>query len=189
MPNYRRARAPGATYFFTVNLWDRSSDLLVRHIDLLREAVGATRARHPFRIDAWVVLPDHMHCLWTLPPGDADFAVRWQVLKYHFSRRLPLGEPRTLSNRLRNERGIWQRRYWEHQIRDEEDFRRHADYIHINPLKHGHVTRVVDWPYSTFHRAVRGGMYAPDWAAGEVDGGQRTALIPGDAGERLERQP
>lgn len=101
---------------------------------------------------------------------------------------MPLGELRTLANRLRNERGIWQRRYWEHQIRDEEDFRRHVDYIHINPLKHGHVTRVVDWPYSTFHRAVRDGVYAPDWA-GEVDGGQRAALTPGDAGERLERQP
>jgi putative transposase len=185
MPNYRRARVAGATYFFTVNLWDRSSDLLVRHVDLLREAMRMTRSRHPFQIDAWVVLPEHMHCLWTLPPGDADFALRWQVLKYHFSRRLPQAEPRTLTCRLRHERGVWQRRYWEHLIRDEEDYRRHVDYIHINPLKHGHVGRVADWPYSTFHRAVREGLYPQDWA-GEPDGGQRAALttLPGDAGER-----
>ena len=156
MPNYRRARVAGATYFFTVNLWDRSSDLLVRHVDLLREAMRMTRSRHPFQIDAWV--------------------------KYHFSRRLPQAEPRTLTCRLRHERGVWQRRYWEHLIRDEEDYRRHVDYIHINPLKHGHVGRVADWPYSTFHRAVREGLYPQDWA-GEPDGGQRAALttLPGFA--------
>ena len=176
MPNYRRARIPGATYFFTVNLRDRTSDLLTRHVDNLREAVRVTRSRYPFHIDAWVVLPDHMHCLWTLPPGDADFALRWKVLKFRFSRRLPANEDRTFANLRRRERGIWQRGYWEHLIRDEGDYRRHADYIHINPLKHGHVARVVDWPYSTFHRAVREGLYPQDWAG--------DANVPGDGGER-----
>ena len=87
MSNYRRARVPGACYFFTVNLRDRSSDLLIREIDLLRETVRATRLRHPFHIDAWVVLPEHMHCMWTLPPDDADFALRWKVIKFAFAKR------------------------------------------------------------------------------------------------------
>ena len=163
MPRYRRARAPGSSYFFTVILHDRKSDLLVREIDLLRRCVRAARDRHPFHIDAWVVLPDHMHCVWTLPPDDADFALRWQLIKHGFSSRLPKNEPRTSSRQRRRERGIWQRRYWEHLIRDERDYARHIDYIHYNPIKHGHVTRLADWPYSSFHRAVAAGMYPPDW--------------------------
>ncbi len=137
MPNYRRARVPGPTYFFTVNLRDRSSDLLIREIDLLREAVRATRLRHPFHIDAWVVLPEHMHCMWTLPPGDADFALRWKVIKFAFAKRVPLTETRTINQQRRRERGIWQRRYWEHLIRDERDYQRHFDYIHYNPSNTG----------------------------------------------------
>ena len=163
MPRYRRARAPGSSYFFTVTLHDRKSDLLVREIDLLRRCVRAARDRYPFHIDAWVVLPDHMHCVWTLPPDDADFALRWQLIKHGFSSRLPKNEPRTSSRQRRRERGIWQRRYWEHLIRDERDYARHIDYIHYNPIKHGHVTRLADWPYSSFHRAVGAGMYPPDW--------------------------
>ncbi len=163
MPNYRRARVPGATYFFTVNLQDRRSDLLIREIDLLRETVRATRARHPFHIDAWVVLPDHMHCLWTLPPGDTDFALRWKVIKFAFSKRLPVTETRTDNQQRRGERGIWQRRYWEHLIRDERDYQQHFDYIHINPLKHGYVEQLADWPYSSFHRAVAMGVYPAGW--------------------------
>lgn len=165
MSNYRRARVPGATYFFTVNLRDRSSDLLVHEIALLRDCVRATRQRHPFHIDAWVVLPEHMHCLWTLPPGDADFARRWKVIKFAFVRRLPRTEPLTASQIKRGERGIWQRRYWEHLIRDEQDYQRHFDYIHFNPLKHGYVQRLADWPYSSFHRAVAMGMYPRDWCS------------------------
>lgn len=173
MSNYRRARVPGATYFFTVNLRDRTSDLLIREIDLLRETVRATKARHPFHIDAWVVLPEHMHCLWTLPPDDADFALRWKVIKFAFSKRLPVSEALNASQQHRSERGIWQRRYWEHLIRDERDYQRHFDYIHYNPLKHGHVSRLVDWPYSSFHRAVAMGIYAPDWCGvpEQSDGG------------------
>jgi putative transposase len=163
MPDYRRARVPGATYFFTLNLRDRGSDLLVREIALLRDCVRATKSRYPFHIDAWVVLPEHMHCLWTLPEADADFALRWQVIKFAFARRLPRGEPLTASQARRGERGIWQRRYWEHLIRDEQDYQRHFDYIHVNPVKHRHVARVQDWPYSSFHRAVAMDVYPRDW--------------------------
>jgi len=170
MSRYRRAHVPGATYFFTVNLLNRRSDLLVRHVDLLRETVRATRARHPFHIDAWVVLPDHMHCVWTLPHGDADFTLRWKVIKFAFARRLPKTEVLTATQRSRGERGIWQRRYWEHLIRDERDYRNHVDYVHRNPLKHGLVKRVVDWPYSSFHRAVAVGVYPLDWCGDEVEG-------------------
>ena len=166
MSNYRRARVPGATYFFTVNLRNRSSDLLVREIDLLRATVRATRQRPPFHIDAWVVLPEHMHCLWTLPEGNANFALRWKVIKFAFAKRLAKIETLNATQRTRGERGVWQRRYWEHLIRDDLDYQRHFDYIHANPLKHGHVQRVLDWPYSSFHRAVRHGLYPPDWCGG-----------------------
>ena len=173
MPNYRRARVPGATYFFTVNLRDRSSNLLIREIELLRETVRATRLRHPFHIDAWVVLPEHMHCMWTLPPGDADFALCWKVIKFAFAKRLPITEARTANQQHRRERGIWQRRYWEHLIRDEWDYQRHFDYIHCNPLKHEYVERLADWPYSNFHRAVAMGVYSTDWCVEpeQVDSG------------------
>nr|WP_298132341.1 transposase [uncultured Pseudoxanthomonas sp.] len=163
MTSYRRAFIPGATYFFTANLADRRTTLLVDHIDLLRDAIRYTRHRHPFDIDALVVLPDHLHALWTLPAGDADFPLRCRLIKTWFSRQLPRVEHRRMSRVDKGERGIWQRRYWEHLIRDEVDFARHVDYIHWNPVKHGHTPRVVDWPYSTFHRFVRDGVLAEDW--------------------------
>jgi len=163
MSRFRRARVSGASYFFTVVLADRRSDLLTRHIDLLRETVRATQLRHPFHINAWVILPDHLHCIWTLPQDDANFALRWKVIKFGFSKRLSVGEVRTATQRARGERGIWQRRYWEHLIRDEQDYQRHVEYIHFNPVKHGHVGAVKDWPYSSFHRAVREGLYPQDW--------------------------
>jgi putative transposase len=168
MPNYRRAWHPGGTYFFTVNLLQRTeNDLLVRHIDLLREAIRATRQTFPFTIHALVVLPDHMHCVISLPVGDADFALRWRLIKTHFSKAIPDKEWRSDTRQRRGERGIWQRRYWEHLIRDEKDFAAHMDYVHINPLKHGLVTRVADWPHSTFHRLVEDAVYPYDWAGGE----------------------
>src|SRR5271169_3193797 len=132
MPEYRRNHVPGGTFFFTLNLLDRRSDLLVAQVDVLREAVRRTRLRSPFRIDAWVVLPDHMHCLWTLPPGDADFPGRWRAIKIAFAKSLPKGEPRSPVMTRRGERGIWQRRYWGHTIRDERDFAAHMDYTHFN---------------------------------------------------------
>ena len=139
MPNYRRALISGATWFFTVNLLDRSSGLLVDEIDLLRAAARRVRARYPFRVNAVVVLPDHIHAIWTLPEGDADFPQRWRYIRTLFSSGLPKVEPVSPVRARRGERGIWQRRYWEHLIRDEADFRVHVDYIHFNPVKHGHT--------------------------------------------------
>jgi len=164
MANYRRDRIPGGTWFFTVTLANRKSDLLTREIGCLREAVRRVRHDWPFHIDAWVVLPDHIHAVWTLPEGDRDFSTRWRLIKSCFSRGMPRMERVSASRLRKGERGIWQRRFWEHRIRDENDYRRHVDYVHINPLKHGYVEQVIDWPFSTFHRFVEQGQYPPDWA-------------------------
>ncbi len=176
MTEYRRAHVEGATYFFTVNAAQRrGSRLLVEHIDWLRQVIRHVRAKRPFAIDAMVVLPDHLHCIWTLPEADGDFKTRWALIKAGFSRALPRGERLSASRRKRGERGIWQRRYWEHLIRDERDFERHVDYIHWNPVKHGWVGRVVEWPYSSFHSYVKRGIYSADWACGvvpEIDAGE-----------------
>lgn len=166
MPDYRRNRVPGGTYFFTVNLRDRRSNLLITHIDALRQAVRDTKAAMPFHIDAWVVLPEHLHCLWTLPAGDADFPNRWRAIKTAFTRSLPTGEARTQVMPRRGERGIWQQRYWEHTIRDERDYAAHMDYIHFNPVKHGLVQHPAAWPYSTFRYCVSQGLYPTDWTGG-----------------------
>lgn len=165
MPNYRRAWHPGGTWFFTVALLQRGgNDLLVQHIDALRQAVARTRADHPFAIHAWVVLPDHLHCIIQLPPGDTDFSVRWRLMNARFSRAIPDAQWRNAARIRRRERAIWQRRFWEHLIRDDEDFNAHMDYVHINPVKHGLVKAAAEWPYSTFHRLVRAGVYPTDWA-------------------------
>jgi len=169
MPDYRRNRVPGGTYFFTANLRDRTATTLTTHIPLLREAIRATKSRRPFHIDAWVILPDHTHCLWTLPPGDTDFSTRWKEIKGIFSRALPNTEPRTTPQAKRAERGIWQRRFWEHTIRDDNDYAAHMDYIHFNPVKHRLVAHPADWPHSTFHRCVRMGLYSANWATAEND--------------------
>lgn len=159
---------PGGCWFFKVNLLERRKRLLVDRIDALRAAVGETRARYPFTIDAVVVLPDHIHAIWTLPPGDADFSLRWRLIKSRFAKTLPKQERLSAARQARGERGIWQRRFWEHLIRDEADFTRHIEYCYINPVKHGLVTRVCDWPHSSFHRDVRAGIIPVDWA-GEVE--------------------
>lgn len=163
--DYRRIRQEGGTYFFTVNLSDRSGTLLVDRIDDLRSAVRVVKQRHPFDIVAWVVLPDHMHVVWTLPTHDGDCAVRWMLIKAAFSRAVPKGEWIRDTRRRKGERGIWQRRFWEHLITDEVDLRRHVEYVHINPVKHGYVARAVDWPYSSIHRDIRLGVVPADWAA------------------------
>jgi REP-associated tyrosine transposase len=164
MPNYRRVFIPGGTWFFTVNLLQRNNnDLLFREIDLLRETVKKVRERHPFRIDAWVVLPEHLHCVWTLPPGDADFSMRWRLIKSGFSRALPKTERLSKVRKATGERGIWQRHYWEYLIRDNADYEHHVDYVHVYPLKHNDVKYVADWPYSIFHHFVAKGIYPPDW--------------------------
>jgi putative transposase len=165
MPNYRRARVPGGTNFFTAALARRGGRLLVDHIGHLRAAVRLTRRERPFRIDAMVILPDHLHAVWTLPPGDDDFPTRWMLIKTRFTRAIPPGEPVRPSRAAKRERGIWQRRYWEHLIRDEADYRAHVDYCHFNPVKHGLAAHPGDWPYSSFHRDLCAGLYLPAWAA------------------------
>lgn len=165
MPNYRRVWVPGGTYFFTVNLLERRRTLLVEHVDALRAAFAAAQSVRPFVVIAAVVLPDHLHCLWRLPPEDADNATRWRHIKTAFSQRLPRQERRSAVRVSRKERGIWQRRFWERLLRDERDVRHHVDYIHYNPVKHGYVERVVDWPHSSFHRYVRQGVLGADWGA------------------------
>jgi REP-associated tyrosine transposase len=177
MTRYRRNFVPGGSFFFTVNLAERRLRLLTEHIDLLRKSFRITRARHPL-IEAVVVLPHHLHAIWTLPEGNADFAMRWRLIKATFTRGRPPGERISASRAAKNERGIWQRRYWEHTLRDECDFSRHMDDIHFNPVKHGYVTRVSDWPYSSFHRLVRLGTYPDDWggdAAPEGSFGERSS--------------
>jgi putative transposase len=167
MSRYRRATIEGGTFFFTVTLADRSNDLLVRHVDRLRRVYTSAQKRYPFESIAICVLPDHLHAIWSLPPDDADFPLRWNLIKGGFSRRLPANADRTESKISRREKGIWQRRYWEHTIRDDADLARHIDYIHFNPVKHGYVTRARDWPHSSFHRFVAKGILPLDWG-GEV---------------------
>jgi putative transposase len=168
MSNYRRRRVAGASYFFTVNLHDRRNALLVEHIDLLRSTFRAVRQSHPFVIDAIVVLPEHLHCIWTLPPEDVDYSTRWRLIKSEFSRALPSIENRSISRLLHKERGIWQRRFWEHAIRDDEDFANHVDYIHFNPVKHGLVPRPIEWPHSSLHSYAKRGVLPAEWGANGI---------------------
>ena len=164
MPHYVRAYVPGGSYFFTVTLLERHRRLLTEHVAALRAAFVSVRRQRPFHIDAIVVLPDHLHGLWTLPPDDADYSTRWRLIKAAFARTLAPGERLSARRPQKGERGVWQRRFWEHALRDQRDFNIHCDYIHYNPVKHGHVTRVADWPHSSFHRFVENGIYPPDWA-------------------------
>ena len=164
MPDYRRNRVPGGTFFFTVNLLERRSRLLVDRVDTLREAVRKVRAQRPFHIDCWVMFPDHTHCIWTLPPGDIDYPSRWKAIKIAFAKAIPKTERLSPVRFAKGERGIWQRRYWAHTIRDDDDYARHVDYVHFNPVKHKHVARVCDWPFSSFHNFVEAGIYPLDWA-------------------------
>ena len=162
MVRYRRNLLPGGTYFFTVTLADRRSTALVDNIAILREAFRAARRERPFTIDAIVILPEHLHLVMTLPVGDADYSGRWRRIKGLFARRV--AKAVSLERNARGEYALWQTRFWEHTIRDESDFERHIDYIHYNPVKHALVSRVADWPYSSFHRYVRLGILPDDWA-------------------------
>lgn len=164
MPNYLRTHIPGGTYFFTLATMKRQPVLLKPKIrTALRQAIHLTHTRYPFHVDAWVLLPDHLHCVWTLPEGDDQYGMRWSLIKRHVTQETGFYSNATASRVTRRERGLWQRRFWEHAIRDEKDFERHVDYIRWNPVKHGHARTVSEWPYSTFHRYVRQGIYAPDW--------------------------
>jgi putative transposase len=168
MSRYRRSLADGATFFFTVNLADRRSHLLTDEIDRLRHAWRTVREQHPFEDISACILPDHIHTIWQLPNGDADFGKRWGNIKRQFSKGLPAAESRTVSKIAKREKGIWQRRFWEHQIRDDLDLQRHVDYIHHNPVKHGYVKCAQDWPHSSFHRYVRESIITLDWGEAET---------------------
>jgi putative transposase len=169
MVQYRRSRVAGGTFFFTVNLQERRFTLLADHAKSLLEIVRDVRTELPFVIDAMAVLPDHWHAVWTMPPEDAGYARRIQLIKARFTRHLV----RAGVNIAKDERGeyrLWQRRFWEHTIRDDRDLETHVNYVHINPVKHGHVVRAIDWPHSTFHRYVKHGLLAADWACTSAEG-------------------
>jgi len=167
--HYRRAFVPGGSFFFTAETQQRrplfaSEDAVA----VLRAAFRTVHASRPFVVEAVVVMPDHLHCIWTLPPGDADFATRWRLLKTFFTKHCdPALHTTTPARAGRGERGVWQHRYWEHVLRDETDFTRHVEYIHYNPVKHGYVATPAQWPHSSFHRYVEAGLYPVDWGGGE----------------------
>jgi putative transposase len=166
MPNYRREYF-GTKWFFTLVSHKRAA-VFSREAarDCLRMAIEDCRKGHPFVVDAWVLLPDHIHCIWTLDPTDSDFSLRWAVIKRRFTQKF-----RELSYR---EPPYWQKRFWEHRIRDELDYENHLNYIHFNPVKHGYVTSPIAWPWTTFHTYVKNGIYPADWGEG--------VRIPSDAG-------
>ena len=183
MSRYIRPTATGARIFFTVGLARRGGDLLTREVDRLRAAIVQTRNERPFGIDAWVVLPDHMHAVWTLPPGDGDFSTRWGAIKARFTRamkstgrvgfhptdggRMVGYKPTLLRSRskiAKGDGGLWQRRFWEHHIRDQADFDAHIRYCWSNPVIHGFVEKPIDWPFSSIHRDIRRGMVEPEWS-------------------------
>jgi putative transposase len=169
---YRRVNIPGACYFFTLVTEHRRPLLREpRAVALFLGAVEKVRSRHPFQVNAYVLLPDHLHALWTLPEGDANFSTRWRLIKEGFTRgylKTHEHPQRSESRRAKGEQGIWQRRFWEHAIRDDADFAAHLDYIHINPVKHGLVTAARDWPYSTFPDWVACGGYDEWWGSDEM---------------------
>jgi putative transposase len=189
MPEYRRTTIEGGTYFFTVVTRDRLPLLTHEEVrQALREAIQEVRQSLPFTIEAWVLLADHLHTIWTLPQGDSNFQARWAIIKRavskHWISTVPneieinmvrkthptfAGRQLSASMQNRQESGFWQRRFWEHVIRDEADFHRHLDYIHLNPVKHGYVKTPMDWPYSTLHRLIAQGLYPSDWGGGGAD--------------------
>jgi putative transposase len=168
MPQYRRSWIEGGTYFFTVVTYDRLPTLTNDDVrPLLHSAWMDVHTRFPFTTLAVCLLPDHLHCIWTLPEGDANYSVRWKEIKRLFTKsylsQIGPGGPRNASRLKRGEAAVWQRRFWEHMIRDQEDLNRHTDYIHYNPVKHGLVKQAADWPWSSFHRYVREGYYESGW--------------------------
>ena len=160
---YRRLRVAGGCYFFTVNLAEKKSRLLVTHVDLLRASVRHVKQQHPFVIDAMVIMPNHLHAIWTLPEGDDDFSTRWSLIKSGFSRQIKATERISVSRQLKGERGIWHRRFWEHLIRDDQDYEHHINYIHYNPVKHGYVKLAADWQYLSIHRYIKLGILNEQW--------------------------
>lgn len=168
MPNYRRLKVAGSTYFFTQVTHQRQPWLCSEIARAtLREAIIQVKQKHPFTIDALVLLPDHIHCLWTLPESDSDYATRWRLIKSyvtkHAAKSLGLNGTVTASRQKRQEGNLWQRRFWEHLIRDEADFTNHCDYIHYNPVRHGLCCTPQEWKFSSIHRLIVQGIYPLDW--------------------------
>lgn len=162
---YKRSDIKGGTYFFTVNLIDRKSTLLIDQINHLKAAINNVKQNHPFKINAMVTFPEHIHAIWTLPPDDSNYAKRWMLIKSTFSRKIPKKKSINKSRLSKRERGIWQRRYWEHTIKDEKDLINHIDYIHYTPIKHQHVKTPTDWPHSTIHHYIKTGRVEPNWGS------------------------
>ncbi len=161
MSQYRRVVCPGGRFFFTLVTYQRQKVFLCEeNISVLRSAIVKVRAVRPFQIDAMVVLPDHIHCIWSLPENDSDYSGRWREIKKAVSKNIVHSSPF---------KTIWQRRFWEHVISDENDWRNHMDYIHFNPVKHGYVKSPADWPWSSFSRLVEKGYYESDWGRSEPD--------------------
>jgi putative transposase len=174
MPEYRRVKSAGGTYFFTLVTHLRRPILTNEVVRLaLRQGIQRARQTLPFQIEAWVLLPDHLHAVWTLPSDDDNYAARWAIIKRQVStlcgKQFNEIEELSASKQKRKESGIWQRRYWEHQIRDDLDFQRHMDYLHWNPVKHGYVRNVADWPFSSFHRLVAQEIYPLDWGGTAIE--------------------
>lgn len=169
--HYRRAQVKGGTYFFTVVTYKRAKILCeAENIQLLRDSFKKVMGKFPFRIDAFVLLPNHLHCIWTLPPGDVNFSTRWRLIKSNFSRKCnDVYKQRNISasRKNKNEQAVWQRRFWEHSIRDESDFKHHVEYIHYNPVKHRLTDAPKEWEFSSFHRYINNGKYDSDWGAGQ----------------------
>lgn len=176
MVNYRRNFQRGGTYFFTVNLLNRRSDLLIKNIHYLKKAIQQVKRVYPYKMQAYVILPEHLHVLWKLPYEDVDYATRWQKIKIYFTRYIQKAGVKVQRNK-HGECLIWQRRYWEHTIYDAQDFQNHFNYIHYNPVKHGWVERPIDWPFSSIHHYIEKGMISPSWGANE------SIELPGTFGE------
>jgi putative transposase len=167
---YRRAYTKGGCYFFTVVTEKRQPLFLDdTNVNLLRDAFRAVMKKYPFVMDAVVILPDHLHCIWTLPANDADFSTRWRLIKTRFTKQCAYQYKQTPNaNRIKKkQQAIWQHRYWEHQLRDERDVEQHIDYIHYNPVKHHYVNKASDWQYSSIHRYIKQGVIAEDWGVGD----------------------
>jgi len=166
MPEYRRAWVGGGTFFFTVVTYKRHPFFAEEPaITLLDKCFQIAASEHPYAIDAIVILPDHLHCIWTLPDNDSDFSTRWKFIKTTFTKNYSGSNAKNVSasRRSKGERGIWQRRFWEHMIRDQKDFSRHCDYIHYNPVKHEYVNLPIEWKYSSFRKFVEKGQYPENW--------------------------
>ena len=170
MTSYERNKTQGGMYFFTLVLNQRkNTSLLIDHFDLLKFCIKKVKSKYPFQLPAIVVLPDHLHMVMLLPKEDDNYAVRIRLIKTYYAKALDVAGPKSVSMNRKHEKGIWQRRFWEHLIRDEDDLHRHINYIHYNPVKHGYCTKVNEWPYSTFHNYVERGVYSIDWACDVID--------------------